>query len=437
MVYCFSAIASQQAYVSDKSAYVWSVPGFSWKECRCENSDACFPTNEDLRLSLERYSHGGAEACQSRGPLLEAGDELEVLTNDKGKPITADKDLIFSGKLVPKKFYKVKVKGKNGKSFIGWISEHQITSPSDQKEAEKEEPEVADSKPCPPVKSKNTNSPKELGTFVKKMRDDISSKIELGPTKSDSEVDRFMCLYRNASINENEFSGLLKKFKKAAKDAESAFQVPYSMTMCTLLVESGLKHNPNENDEYTSYGQFGSLLVEDLQKKVASRPYSAMWNQYKSRNPSAEFTDRAIRKDGSPESATAGVAMALRWIYGERFKDVGCKDCSTHKMDDPRAAPMKDLNRKDLYMMVAGYNFTPYSLSKLKGKTPAALLTSYPPPKETRNYMTQMDRCMEKGQEEQLRVSGKPSKKGKADKKSVSREYKSRIDECNRTHPKS
>jgi hypothetical protein len=78
---------------------------------------------KDEEFSLKKYAEGGKEVCDSRKTdtdLFESGEQFEVIEVFKEKH-----DIIISGEMIPKGFYKVKAK--NGK--IGWVSEDQVTRP--------------------------------------------------------------------------------------------------------------------------------------------------------------------------------------------------------------------------------------------------------------------------------------------------------------------
>jgi hypothetical protein len=207
-------------------------------------------------------------------------------------------------------------------------------------------------------------------------------------SKKDNEIDHFACLYRDYNIPDKKFLETYPDFQKAAKEAASAFKVPYGMVMCTMMTESSLYFNTKEKDEYRGLGQVGSAFVEDLNKLIRKNPYKEQWDTYKSKNQDVQFTDKSVRESSDPRSAAVAVALGMSWIYNDRFhqKDVACKDCSRDG----------NYNRKDLYMMIAGYNWGPYSLKKIVGKSAAQMKSSYPPPEETRDYMSRIENCLAK-----------------------------------------
>ncbi len=151
-----------------ENAYVWDTPGYSWKDCRAMDSSAKYDSDLDRTLTDMRFGQGGQKACQGRQVLLEPGTHVAIIRNDKGEPLTEERDLIFSGNLIKKKFYRVWMRDKKtGKDYRGWIAESQLTRPTPEKEDEtvKPEPVSAIDKPdCPPADAKPGSSKASNGT---------------------------------------------------------------------------------------------------------------------------------------------------------------------------------------------------------------------------------------------------------------------------------
>jgi hypothetical protein len=379
-----------EAYISTQKSFIWSQPGYNWKDCRLiktQDEDIYKLDGEEKSLAEKRYNEGGKAICLQREKdrpknLLNAGDRVEVIDGSETPPM----DVIIGGKLMQKKFYRVKSES----GYEGWISEDQITEPKaiEPKATEpkgklfpKENKEVCETKP--------KLGADKLKSEAGKIGQAVDQQIQLGKLKNDDEIKKFMCLYRHHKISKDEFDEKFDVLHNAAKDAANSFKVPYGMIMCTMLVESGLYHDPNEKDEYRGITQFGSMLVEDLNQATKRQPYSEMWKSYKSKNKSAEISDINIREESEPYSSAAAVAMAMKWIYNDRFKDkkVNCKDCSKDG----------NYNRKDLYLMIAGYNWGPYAIHKISQKSAFEMRNTSPPPKETRDYMERMENCWTKG----------------------------------------
>jgi hypothetical protein len=408
--------SSGLAYVYTQTASLWKEPGYSWRACDAIHQKDGAP---DFKTLVET-----AENCNRT--YLQGGDEVTVLSEGK-KLKSVEKDIVIKGRKERMKFYYVEatVKDADGKTHLqrGWMSADQITEPeqnqaaaddlADQKIAAR--PETHKKPPCPPVHRKNPLH--EAQKSAADIQTHLASQLAIGPTKSDREINHFMCLYRQKAVDDSQFDKLMPRFSAAAKKAEAVFKVPYGVTMCTMLIESGLYYNSHESDEYKGLGQFGSAMVEDLGKLVkdSSFSYKQKWNQY----TSSSLTDRAVRNSNNPEVATGAVALMMNWLYEQRLPASNCHECS----HDDR------FNRRDLYLMIAGYNYSPYAISKFANRPLAKMHSSAPPPRETRNYMTQMDRCLEKGQEKKFRV-------GKDDKREiVSHEYRDRKMTCDRKYP--
>lgn len=404
------AQSSGTAYVYTETASLWSEPGYSWKVCdQLHQKDTINDFNALVKTS---------ENCNRK--YLQGGDEVQVLVGKNKQLESIEKNVTVAGQTEKIKFYHVEVTvtDKDGKASRqrGWMSADQITQPEQELTPE---PPPAPKKPrqkpfCPPRKKDPVRETQQNASDI---QDHLANQTALGQLKSDREIDHFACLYRKKNISDSQFDKMLPQFQVAAKKAETTFKIPYGITMCTMLIESGLYYSAHEGDEYKGLGQFGSAIVEDLSKlsNNAKSPYSKMWDNY----TSAPLTDHAVRSSNNPEVATGAVAMMLRWLYQDRLPASHCKDCSSNQQ----------FNRRDLYLMVAGYNYSPYAIHKIANRTLSQMHQSFPPPRETRNYMTQMDRCLEKGQEKKFRV-------GKDDKREeISHEYKDRKKTCDKDHP--
>ena|GEM_PF-2674827 len=397
------------SYVYTETASLWNEPGYSWKVCdQLSHKDASNDSSAFFKT---------VENCNINRKYMQGGDEVMVLLDKNKKLDSVEKNVTINGQTQKIKFYHVEVTviDENGHPVRkqGWMSADQITEPEQDHTAD--EVVIPEKKPtCPP---RRKNPVKEAQKNIKDIQDHLANQIALGSLKSDQEIDHFVCLYRKSNISDAQLNQMLPQFQQAAKKAEVAFKIPYGITMCTMLIESGLNFNAKENKEYRGLGQFGSAIVDDLSKlsNNTKSPYSKMWDNY----TNEPLTDRGVRTSNNPEVATGAVAMMLRWIYQDRLPASKCKDCSSNEQ----------FNRRDLYLMVAGYNYSPYAIQKIANRSLAQMHQSFPPPRETRNYMTQMDRCLEKGQEKKFRV-------GRDDKhEEISHEYKDRKKTCDSQHP--
>lgn len=427
-------------------------------------------------LTELRYGAGANEICQQRTDFPESGTQIAIIADNKGEMISQEHDILFGETTIKKKFYRVWFRNAEGKEVKGWISEDQLSKPTTYKEDTTVKPDpppiVQPKEPeCPPVGSNASNGVPEVKKQVEVITKNVvipategaGRKIDhsaknLSEFKSDSEIDRYMCLYRSGH-DEASFKKQLARFKKSAKAAEESFGVPYALSMCFALTESSLKFE--SKGEYRGYGQFGSARVEDLKKALDISPYNQMWSNYRRQTDAPAFSDNAIRSVDSPEASIGAISFALRQMYGSLFKNK-CADCSS-ATGDPKTANMKNINRKDLYLMIGGYNFTPSQIGKMGSRTTAGLASSFPPPEESRNYMKQMDNCLSKGEELRFRDASSEAanarrrrdiakinkKKAKSTAEmarvkalqdliavNASGEYEDRVNECNRTHPK-
>lgn len=372
--------------VATSKAFIWNKPGYSWKDCRPEEAQSAYNNDEEKRITLERYNSGGKEICAARNAktdLFESGETLEIVMQN-GKPVYDETHkVIFSGNLMPKGFYKVKAK--NGK--VGWVSEDQVTRPHELEVEEVQTPSKTCNSFCETAKA-NQRPAKDLNKFKGDFLREVDKQLPFPGSKSEKETDHFACLYRDQRISDEAFKTVFAKTKMAAAEAAKAFKMPYNLVLCTMMTESSLYFDPKDKDEYRGLSQVGSAFVEDLQKLMKKQPYQSQWTNYQKSNPGVQFTDNAVRNSGDPMAPAVAVAMGLSWIYNERFKekDVKCTDCSTNGQ----------FNRKDLYMMITGYNWGPYSLRKVVGRSPASMRNSFPPPKESRDYMSRVENCLAK-----------------------------------------
>lgn len=391
ILFFFSAEAAEGLFASvfDQKAFIWDRPGFSWRDCRDLDSEAKYYSEVDKKLTKERAA-GSEGACENRGELLSEGDNVKILTEENNLPVSVEKEIITTSGLQTATFYHVQI-FKNGAVVRGWMAADQLTKPHLQEKLEA---------PCPPV-AKGTNTAEVIKYKFKKLAKDFEDKLPLGPQKTDAEVDKFVCHYNQADLSGAQFDKYYEKFRKAGKDAAAAFGMPYPMIMCTMLTESGMKYRPEEvhpaqdpkkakklPKTYRGYGQFGSQMVTQLAIESQKAPYTEMLRNFKSKHPNASLTDKQVRDSEDPTSAAAAIALSMRWMYDVRLPKVGCKDCSTNYK----------FNRKDLYMLVAGYDWSPFQLNKVADRSPGSLrMGGFPPPAETKHYMTKMDRCLSSG----------------------------------------
>jgi hypothetical protein len=326
---------------------------------------------------------------------LAGGQRFEIVTDQSGQPLSSETSETIKGK--PVQILSYKVRAPNG--AIGWIPSEQLTTPAPQESANQRKKTSCER--FDPITRVDSHLKKDAENILEQ----VNLQLPIGTLKSEKELDHYMCLYREIRIPLSDFQSKLSEFKTAAREASEAFKIPYPMVMCTMLTESRMFFDSHEEDQkdkdgkpvdkYIGLGQLGGPLVKDLQQAIAKSPYSQMWQNFQEKNPNAEFTQNAIRRSADPTSAMAAIALSLRWMYDVRFNAPGvpCKGCSTNDK----------FNRKDLYMLVTGYNWGPYQLNQVGNKTAAQMVAQDPPPEQSRNYMLAMEACMEKGRDKVFR----------------------------------
>ncbi len=309
----------------------------------------------------------------------------------------------------------VRYSASDGSTRFGWVARESLARgappSSEQDEAGERASEalpVTEAKPCPPRVSPWDSVTKTLTSA----QDAAEGEVH----KTGAEFEEFACihasskLYPQEKINGQPKVNFSKKkfcahynpkgkdkqsFRKSIARAARAFGLPESVIGCTLLIESGLYCNKAEEDEYRCYGQMGRSAIKDLTRylKPDDSPYRKMWEAYTKR-PMADFNSENIRIQGDVEMNVGAVALYLKWLLTNRLPVTQCGDCS----GDPN-----NPNQKDLYMAVAGYNWSPYGLRKIAGISAEDLPYSKDVPEETRNYMKHMDRCLDPGNYDKFR----------------------------------
>lgn len=254
---------------------------------------------------------------------------------------------------------------------------------------------------------------------IEDLFDAIKDSAGLVAYKNSAQLEKFACFHSKAEIYPKGFSferfcshyAGKNKFRDSIKKAAEAFELPESLIGCTLLNESGLYFNPDENDAYPGYAQFGRPAVDDLKKKLERSPYKEMWKSYAGKREK-DFTDHYIRKTADAEIATGAAALFMKWLLTDQIPRLSaCKDCSKNNVQP---------NRKDVFLATAGYDWSPYGLRKIADKTPDELLELDELPEETRDYFKKIERCLEPNQFENfISDSGADayaSRKGMCDK---------------------
>ncbi len=227
---------------------------------------------------------------------------------------------------------------------------------------------------------------------------DVQNGIVTGPQylKFGRDLEKFACIHSSNKLYKGNFTQEKfcavyanageKNFRGQIRKASEKFQIPESLIGCTLMVESGLAF-PEKCVEYCGYGQIGRAAVEDLNRQMDLYPdLKNMWQAYAPSRPSHHFNNQFIRKIPDVEMQVGAVALYLRWMLTKQIPGSGCRDCSQNPSQP---------NRKDIYLAVAGYNWSPYGIGRI-ASFPAEQLKNKVP-EETRGYFGLMDRCMKAG----------------------------------------
>lgn len=386
-----NSFAQYESTVRVESAKIWSRPGYTDEDCRPQNPNSKYRNKSDRDATHLRYEVEGREVCAARDPktdTIDSGEPVEILT-ENGNLIYSDKFKIYQGnEVVEEIFYKVRTK--SGKE--GWVSAGEISDPK-PKEANWFVEYVIrpDYVNCPErVTSKSgTNAIKTLSKDWAKIKEKIDKDLNITSFKNEEELDRYICMYRKPK-DRDAFVRKLHVFTEAANEAEKAFGVPSAFLRCAMLTESQFAPGAESPAAAKGYTQFLSGTVKEVAVYADRAPYNKMWKDFKSAYPDAEISNEKVRLKDHIASATAAMAIYFRKMFDVDLQNSGCKDCT------------KDLNsikRKDIYMLIAGYNAGPGVMKRISHRNSVDMRTTPPPVEETRNYMMRMERCLTKGHE--------------------------------------
>jgi hypothetical protein len=302
-------------------------------------------------------------------------------------------------RLKEEEFYYVKY-NKEGISYTGWIHEASLSKTSlDYSEAEPEPNTATEGEAeCISCEIANANPERPKSALEQRLE-----AIETGGYKNSNEIERFACLHSDSGIYGNEKGFSKAKFcayfkteqpslKEQIRKAAIAFEIPEAIVACTLLVESGMYHRPNERKHYRGMAQFGASAVKDLKRYLDNErePYDDMWKRYTQR-PTSDFNDRYIRNTKDVEIVVGAASLYAKWFFVNRIPTTGCTGCS---------GSTSQPNKKDIDLFIAGYNWSPYGTGRIATLNAAELRNEniIPPPKETKGYLRKMDRCLQPGQ---------------------------------------
>jgi hypothetical protein len=451
----YSGNLDREFTVFTGQASLWQRPGLTYKDCiGFDNINSLTETlSQGKKLTSEEQAR--IDFCQvfeegnPQRPLgentrliMKGGDRVLVSVDEKGEPTRYIDEK--NGEFI-RVHYPITdpVTGKISYRS-GWVEAGHMSKIVDRK-AEEEvsrtaEPDAPSVEPPaePSECSLNRNEAEHCRAAANDIQNHLAKQPETVPTdlgsfKSGNQLRNYLCIYRDFNISIAEFQKKLPNLEKAATAAETAFGIPKEMSMCTMLVEGGLYHHPEDKDLYQGALQFGEPIVRQLfnEEINAGGSFHQRWKTYQkltqaSTGVRAEWTDNNIRKSSSMIHVTGAAGLMMRWIYEERIN--GCKDCSKRR---PKPESEK-LNRRDMYMMIAGFNWSPYRLEEIYNKPLWAIKHKFPPPRETRNYILAMERCMDPNQYALFR----PPRSAKTKESSRSLEYKNNHATCNKLYPK-
>jgi hypothetical protein len=185
--------------------------------------------------------------------------------------------------------------------------------------------------------------------------------------------------------------------KRTSWAAEKAFGIPAPVLRCAMLIESGFNGKARSEMNAYGYAQVLKQTVAELGDVAQSEKYKAMWASYKKLEPSAAITEDAVRKKSTVPSSMGAMALYLRQLLSD-YVAKECPDC--HSKDE-------SFTRKEVYLLITGYNGGQGQLIRAAKKNPVQMLTSYPPPKQTREYLVKLDNCLHAGNQETFSQSKK------------------------------
>jgi hypothetical protein len=408
-------------YVTSSKAYVWSKPGWTNRDCE-DLSKSDQGDTRNSKYGQERHEQA-AEICHNRLPehLLQETQVIKVLTkevhNPNGQvttePIHEEHNVSRFGRTERLRFYKVRLESNPESHFKevyeGWVAADQVTTP-EPKELPSI-PQATECVECSTVGKTVTNGLPEMSKEIEARSNYLEIPRHTGELemKSEAGLAMFTCLHRgNIRIKgppdtpkeTDEFFEKFPEFIESANLAEKAFGMPKELVRCSMLAESGLRKNSRNDRGAAGYSQIMPDTMAHLQELVKKTPYMEMWNEYKasvSKSPvltekRTEMTNLIVCVQNNIPSSTAAMALYYRWLYDNYVtpaaKTSACKNCSI----DPH-----DLKRKDIDLMLIGYNAGPAFPALFASKVPADILADSRLPAETRKHINEIENCMRKG----------------------------------------
>lgn len=398
--------------VKEGRATLWSQGGYHWKHCDT-SSDLTKTKNSMQRNELINL----ASSCtNARLDFPTEGTPMMIHTDAKGNPLKWEFTSRRKGEAASINYYCVSYYDDDKKLMHGWVNTESVSAPSmDSKNKIKlNQCGLANSSSNELAKATDTvqrTNEKSTLSIVSAAQKKPEPKEPEGRYKNESELENFMCIHRKdeaynrakktreqiRAIEEKahqKFKEKYARFKLHSQNAEKAFGIPFQITLCTALIESGFRFIPNEAGPDDGYFQFTAPTVVDMKKRL-NKNYKSEWANYTKRNAS-DFNDINIRTKEDSEMAVAAGSLYLKWLIEKQVAS-SCSDC--HRGPPP--------DEKTIFLAIAGYNWSPFEMPAIARRSKKDLLTSYPPPPHTRVYMEKMRKCL--SPESMLSFDDKPA----------------------------
>ncbi|MGZ5279239.1 MAG: hypothetical protein ACXWC9_04825, partial [Pseudobdellovibrionaceae bacterium] len=343
-----------EAFVKAKQAYIWSEPGWTYQDCETPSAnDRRWTEKEQILRTIRREQAKAACAKRKSEHLLPEMMAVTVVTREVRDsrnrvfvaPEYEDRKTLYRGIEEEARFYKVRIQVRNEKNELvdheGYMSADQLTPP-EKKEFERP-PIAKECTDCVITGGADSTGLPEMSkeaavasNFLEIQRH--TPEIEV---KSTTELDRFICLHREAKGKnsaqitadaKNFFKNRLPELSKAAADAEAAFGIPKELIQCTMLAESALK--PDKYNKLSRAKGYSQVIPDtmDFLESLIRKPgsgYKEMSDAYRKTNKSAIIDNKHVRNSNNLAASAGATALLYRYMFDKHIADSdGCKDCS-------------------------------------------------------------------------------------------------------------
>jgi hypothetical protein len=367
------------------SSNMWSTPGYSLYDCRAGEKNFN-PRSSGAKEAIARYKEPDVKTmCEKgKGDHLESGETVDLVDKGDGNPVVVTLKMKVGSIITERDFYLVK-NPSTGKQ--GWMSSEYISEPRRKTFEAPRTPLSRTTGECLPCSSDS----KDFEEKVEQLRRDGAdlatavSRMPFGGMKTEAELDRFACLYRDMSVSADTFAKILPQIQRSAKAAEKAFGIPAPVLRCTMLVESALVASAKSKMKASGYAGVLDGTIDQLETVSERMPLKENWEKYKKDEPNAAMDRVSVRLRSTVPSSMGAIALYSKHMQIDYIAK-SCNDCYM---------PDGSLSRKGMYLMIIGYNAGPGLIQKVAHKNPVEMMTSRPPPDETRGYFIKMDRCLQ------------------------------------------